>query len=88
MAMEEIKCNLIKLVFSIYRNIHSLDFYLKLHTCKGAYDIFMTGTSRDSHRQVFIYLQKLSFTIFLGILLISSVSFYFFCFWCLRRNFV
>ena len=33
-------------------------FYLKLHTCKGAYDIFMTGTSRDSDRQVFIYLQK------------------------------
>ena len=58
MAMEEIECNLIKLVFSIYRKIHSLDFYLKLHTFKGTYDIFMTGTSRDSDRQVFLYLQK------------------------------
>ena len=58
MATEGIECNLKKLVFSILQKIHSLDFYLKLHTCKGAHNIFMTGNSCDSDRQVFIYLQK------------------------------
>ena len=47
-----------KRIFSLLRKIHSIDFYLKLHTCKWARNIFMAETTHDSDRELFIYLQK------------------------------
>ena len=58
MTTEEIKCDRKNYYFSILQKICSLDFYLKLHTCKWGRDILMAGFSHDSDRQLFIYLQK------------------------------